>query len=135
MPSSSAAPSRKKRGASKNLASRGGWISLWPLLLGIAVTPFTVRGASIVALEGPRAFALLYPWVVVLRAHALHFPADLVGRSSEWTMFLQFPLYGLIMTLTYRAGRHLRAIIIGLIVHFTGLLAIVLLAYLGQFPQ
>jgi hypothetical protein len=134
MPSSSASSSRKKRGASKNSA-RGGWISLWPLLLGIAVTPLTVRAASIVALEGPKAFALLYPWVVVLRCRALHFPADLVGRSSEWMLFLQFPLYGLLMTLTYRAGRHLRAVIVALIVHFTGLVAIVLLGLLGQFPQ
>jgi hypothetical protein len=138
MPSSSASSSRKKRGAPKASArnsARGGWISLWPLLLGIAVTPFTVRLASIVALEGPKAFALLYPWVVVLRCRALHFPADLVGRSSEWMLFLQFPLYGLLMTLTYRAGRHLRAVIIGLIVHFTGIIAIALLAFLGQFPQ
>jgi hypothetical protein len=132
MPSSSAATPRKKRGARKTSA-RGGWISLLPLLLGIAVTPFTVRAASIVALEGPKAFALLYPWVVVLRCRALHFPADLVGRSSEWMLFLQFPLYGLLMTLTYRAGRHLRAVIVALIVHFAGLVAIVLLGLLGQF--
>jgi hypothetical protein len=110
-------------------------MSLWPLLLGIAVTPFTVRAASIVALEGPKAFALLYPWVVVLRCRALHFPADLVGRSSEWMLYLQFPLYGLLMTLSYRAHRILRAFVIGLVVHFAGIMAIVLLAFLGQFPQ
>ena len=82
MPSSSASSSRKKRGAAKTSArnsARGGWISLWPLLLGIAVTPFTVRLASILALEGPKAFALLYPWVVVLRCRALH----LAGRPRR----------------------------------------------------
>jgi hypothetical protein len=134
MPSSSAVPSRKKRGTSKSF-TRGGWKSLWPLLLGIAITPFTVRAASIVALEGPRAFALLYPWVDVLRSRVLHSPADLVGHAYQYMLYLQFPLYGLFMTLTYRAGRHLRAIIIGLLMHFTGLLAVVLLAYLGQIPQ
>jgi len=97
--------------------------------------PVAVRAASIVALEGPKAFALLYPWVVVLRSRALHFPADLVGRSSESMMWLQFPLYGLVMTLSFRADRHLRAFIIGLILHFTGLFLVVLLAYLGQPAQ
>ena len=47
-------------------------------------------------------------------------------------MFLQFPLYGILMTLTFRADKHLRAFIIGLVVHFTGLFLVVLLAYLGQ---
>ena len=108
---------------------------MWPLAAGIAITPVAVRAASIVALEGPKAFALLYPWVVVLRSSALHFPADLVGRSSEWMMFLQFPLYGLVMTLTFRADRHLRAFIVGLILHFTGLFVVVLLAWLAQPAQ
>lgn len=131
MPSSAVLAPRRKRGARKSIA-QGWWKSLWPVLAGIAITPFTVRAASILALEGPKAFALLYPWVVVLRSRALHFPADLVGRSSESMMFLQFPLYGILMTLTFRADKHLRAFIIGLIVHFTGLFLVVLLAYLGS---
>lgn len=134
MPSSSAATSRKKGGASKSFA-RGWWKSLWPVLIGIIVTPFAVRLASILALEGPKAFALLYPWVDVLRSRVLHSPADLVGHAWEYMMYLQFPLYGLLMTLTFRAGRHLRAIIIGLSVHFVGLLLVIVLAWLGQFPQ
>jgi hypothetical protein len=134
MPSSSAATPRKKRGARKTFARRW-WIALWPLLLGIAVTPFAVRAASVVALEGPKAFALLYPWFDVLRSRVLHSPADLVGRTYQYMLYLQFPLYGLVMTLTFRAGRHLRAIIIGLILHFTGLILVVVLAYLGQLPQ
>ncbi len=134
MPSSSAATSRKKRGASKSFA-RGWWKSLWPVLIGIIITPFAVRLASILALEGPKAFALLYPWVDVLRSRVLHSPADLVGHAWEYMMYLQFPLYGLLMTLTFRAGRHLRAIIIGLSVHFVGLLLVIVLAWLGQFPQ
>lgn len=134
MPSSSAATPRKKRGAPKTFF-RGGWKSLWPLILGIAITPFTVRVANVVALEGPKAFALLYPWVDVLRSRVLHFPADLVGHSWQKMMYLQFPIYGLLMTLTYRPGRHLRAVIIGLILHFTGLILVIVLAYLGQLPQ
>jgi hypothetical protein len=134
MPSSSTAQARKRRAARKSF-SRGWWKSLWPVLIGIAITPFTVRLASILALEGPRAFALLYPWFDVLRSRVLHSPADLVGRSYEYMLYLQFPIYGLLMTVTFRAGRHLRAVIIGLSVHFTGLLLVIVLAYLGQLPQ
>ncbi len=134
MPSSSAATPRKKRGARKSLA-RGWWKALWPVLIGIAITPFTVRLAGVLALEGPKAFALLYPWFDVLRSRVLHSPADLVGHAYQYMLYLQFPLYGLLMTLTFRAGRHLRAIIIGLSVHFTGLILVIVLAYLGQMPQ
>ena len=103
-----------------------------PLLVCLALTPFAVRAASIVALEGPKAFSLLYPWVEVLRSPALHLPASLAGTLAQWMMYLQFPLYGLLMTLTFRADRYNRALITGLIAHFTGLFAVVILAYLGR---
>lgn len=131
MASSSGVQTRRKRGAQKK-SVLDGWRALLPLILGIVITPFTIRLASVVALEGPKAFALLYPWVLALRSPALHFPADLVGSSSEWMLYLQFPLYGLLATLTYRAGRYLRAFIVTLIAHFAGLFAVVLLAYLGR---
>lgn len=103
-----------------------------PLLIGIVVTPFAVRAASILALAGPKPFALLYPWVVVLRSQALHVPPDLAGMLSQWMMFLQFPLEGLLMTLTYRPGQFHRAFAFGVAAHFAGLFAVVLLAYLAQ---
>jgi hypothetical protein len=131
MPSSSSVQTRRKRSAPKKSAWSG-WGSLLPLVIGIVITPFTIRFASVLALEGPKAFALLYPWVIALRSPALHFPADLVGSSSEWMLYLQFPIYGLLMTLTFRAGKYLRAFIIGLAVHFAGLFAVVMLAYLGR---
>ncbi|MGC2581517.1 MAG: hypothetical protein WA399_05420 [Acidobacteriaceae bacterium] len=130
MPASSAAVSRRKRGTRKS--ARGGWTAIVPLLLGLLITPFALRAASIVALAGPKAFALLYPWVEVLRSRALHLPAGLVGTASEWMMYLQFPLYGVIIMLTWRAGRYLRAFIPGLILHFSGRVAVVVLAGLGQ---
>jgi len=130
MPASSAAISRRKRGTRKS--ARRNWTALVPLLLGILITPFALRGASLAALAGPKAFALLYPWVEVLRSPALHFPANLMGTASEWMMYLQFPLYGLVIMLTWRAGRYLRAFIIALILHFSGLIAVVVLAFLGQ---
>lgn len=120
---------RKRRSTAK--AGRGGWTSLWPLVVCIAVTPFAVHFASILALEGPKAFALLYPWVEVVRSPALHLPPDSLDSFSQWIIYLQFPVYGLLMTVTFRAQRHLRAFIIGLVAHFTGLLAVVVLAWLA----
>ncbi|HEX4064979.1 MAG TPA: hypothetical protein VHZ09_03065 [Acidobacteriaceae bacterium] len=131
MASSSAVQTRRQRGGQKK-SVWSGWRALLPLVLGIVLTPFTIRLASVVALEGPKAFALLYPWVIALRSPALHFPADLVGSSSEWMLYLQFPIYGLLGTLTWHAGKYLRAFVVALIAHFSGLLAVVLLAYLGR---
>jgi hypothetical protein len=135
MPSSTAvkkrnaAGPRKKRGSAKS--GRGGWISFWPLVVCIAITPFAVRSASILALDGPKAFALLYPWVEVVRSPALHIPPAWLDTLSQWIIYLQFPLYGALMTLTFRADKHLRAFIIGLVAHFGGLIALVILAWLA----
>lgn len=121
---------RKRRAAGTRFGFRG-WKALWPLLLCLALMPFAVQSASILALAGPKAFALLYPWVEVVRSPALHIPPAWLGTLSQWLIYVQFPAYGLLMTLTFRAGRHLRAIIIGLIAHFGGLLAVVILAWLA----
>lgn len=122
----SAAKPRKKK------ASRGGWKALLPLLVCCALTPFAVQAASILALEGPKAFALLYPWLEVVRSPALHVPSAWMGALAQGILYLQFPVYGLLMTLALRAGRGLRAFIVGLSAHFSGLLLVVVLAYLAQ---
>ena len=137
MPSSSAAKPRRSAGAvSRRKGSksgrRRGWLSLLPLLLCLAVTPLAVRSASILALEGPKAFALLYPWVEVLRSPALHLGDALAATLSQWALYLQFPLYGLLMTLTFRADKPQRTLLIGLAAHFGGLLLAVGLAYMAH---
>jgi hypothetical protein len=119
---------RKKRSAGKP----AGWVRLWPLLVCLAITPFAVHAADILALEGPKAFALVYPWVEVARSPALHLPAGWLDSLSQGIIYLQYPCYGALMTLTFRADKHLRAFIIGLVAHFAGLLAVVVLAYLGR---
>jgi hypothetical protein len=127
----SSAKPRKKR-ASASRAGWGGWKALLPLLLCCALAPFAVQAASILALEGPKAFALLYPWVEVVRSPALHVRPASQGTLSQWIIYLQFPVYGLLMTLTFRAGRYLRALTVGLLAHFSGLLLVVVLAYMSQ---
>lgn len=106
-------------------------MSLLPLLLCLAVTPLAVRMASVLALEGPKAFALLYPWVEVVRSPVLRLPGTLISTLSQWMIYLQFPLYGLLMMLTYRADKPQRTLTIGVAAHFGGLLLAVGLAWLA----
>lgn len=133
MPSSSATKSRKsaeaRRPRAAGTSSRGGSQALWPLLIGIVVDVFTVRAASILALEGPKPFMLLYPWIEVLQLPIFHFTGEMVGTLTQWLLYLQFPLYGLLMTLTYRVDRRWRTINYGLFAHFGGVLLVVIFSY------
>lgn len=122
---------RKKRSGGKS-AGRAGWVRFWPLAVCLAIMPFAVHAADILALEGPKAFALVYPWVEVVRSPALHVPAEWLDGLSQWIIYLQYPCYGVLMTLTFRADKHLRALIVGLMAHFSGLLAVVVLAYMAR---
>jgi hypothetical protein len=131
-PRSSAGANPRKRRAGGKSAGRAGWVRFWPLAVCLAIAPFAVRAAGILALAGPKAFALVYPWVEVVRSPALHVPPDWIDALSQWIIYLQYPCYGALMTLTFRADRHLRAFIVGLIAHFAGLLAVVVLAYLAR---
>lgn len=126
--SSAGAKPRKKRSAASR-SGAAGWKALIPLLVCCALAPFAVQAASILALEGPKAFALLYPWVEVVRSPALHVTPARLETLSQWIMYLQFPVYGLLMTLASRGGRYLRAFSVGLVAHFSGLFLVVLLAY------
>lgn len=125
-----AAKPRKPRSSGKPRGN--GLLRFWPLVLCLVITPFAVRGASILALEGPKPFALLYPWVEVLRSPVLHLSADTLSTAAQWMLYLQFPLYGLLMTLACRADKHLRAIVTGIVAHFGGLMLAIGLAYFAQ---
>ena len=74
----------------------------WPFLLGIAVTPFEIHAASIMALAGPSALVTLYPWVQLLKSPLLGL-ANMLGENlSQLLIYIQFPLYGLLVTLILR---------------------------------
>jgi hypothetical protein len=81
------------------------WIQFWPLLLGIVITPFAVRGASVLALNGPSALRMLYPYVVLAQGHSEHFASSQEEIISQWVMYGQFPLYGIVWMLAQRMAR------------------------------
>jgi hypothetical protein len=138
MPSLSATRSRKSVTPRKRSRAKGpGWTrqALWPLLICVALDPFLVRAASIVAMEGARPFTMLYPWVEFLHLPAIHLTAETVVAIQQWVLYLQFPFYGLLMTLAYRADRRFRALNYGLAAHFGGVLLVELIAYFGRFGR
>jgi hypothetical protein len=89
---------------SKRKKSKPGWVIWVPVLVGIAVTPLARRTAGVLAMEGPRALQTLYPYVALLKLHALGLPEDLGDTLSQWMMWLQFSLYGLFMSLMMRVS-------------------------------
>ncbi|HEX3438167.1 MAG TPA: hypothetical protein VHT24_15465 [Pseudacidobacterium sp.] len=114
----------------KKKSSSTGWLSWWPLLAGIAVTPLTVRTAGVLALAGPDALRTLYPYVQLVQSHALGFSGDIATALSQALMYLQFPLYGLLMALVLRSKGFLHALITTGVIHFGAVAIVVALAHL-----
>jgi hypothetical protein len=115
----------KKR---KSSASRLAWL---PIVIGIAVTPMTIRAASVMALSGPGALTAFYPWVQIVRNPLLSVPGEIADPVGQWLMYLQFPLYGLLMTRTWYAKRFLFALSVVFFLHAGG----IFLAYMLAFMQ
>lgn len=82
------------------------------------------------ALAGPNALRMLYPWVQLVQNHVLGFPAEIAGTLSQAMMYLQFPLYGLVMALVLRIKGLLPAIFTAAVAHFGAVGIVVALAHL-----
>lgn len=129
------APAREKRrtAASRNTSRKrksrksSSWLAVWwPLLLGIAVTPFAIHAASIMALAGPAALMALYPWVLLLKSPALGLGNGLGDNLPQLLMYIQFPLYGVLMALILRSKSLWIALAAAAGTHIVAMLAIFL---------
>lgn len=100
----------------KKKADVPAWMTWWPLVLGILITPVTVRAAGVMALAGPQALRMLYPWVQLMQNQA--FPVEVAGTVSQAMMYLQFPVYGLLMSMVLRAKGFRLALLAAAIAHF-----------------
>ncbi len=119
-----AARSRKKKRQGTT-----GWLSWWPVLLGIAVTPFTARMASVLALGGPWPLRMLYPFSQLLQRHELRLNEATADTLAQWMMYLQFPLEGLWMRFLLKY-RSLLVSLLGVVA--LHLIAVGLLSWLGS---
>ncbi len=97
---------RTRRSSKKKKGFLPTWLLfLWPLLAGILVTPFAVRAASVLALNGPPALRLLYPYVIVAQSHIEQLAVYQEETLSQWVLYGQFPLYGVIWMIGRRLVR------------------------------
>ena len=133
MPATTAAPREKRRAASRNTArkrknkSPGFLAAWWPLLVGIAVTPLAIHAASIMALAGPSALMTLYPWVLLVKSPAIGLATPLGENLSQLLMYIQFPLYGVLMALILRTKSMWAAVAIAVAAHFAAIVAVFLM--------
>ncbi|MGC2162959.1 MAG: hypothetical protein WA634_13675, partial [Silvibacterium sp.] len=105
----------------KTKKSSSFWVSLFPLLVGILVTPLALHMAGVLTLSGPDAMTFLYPWVQVVRSPVLHVTADIAIPVAQWIMYLQFPVYGLAMTwILLRSRRSGLALMVAVALHVGG---------------
>jgi hypothetical protein len=95
--SSQTLPRPRKATASRKKKSSGGLI-WWPLLVGIAVTFFSVKTAEILPLmgaDGLLKLQLLYPWALLLKQPLLGLSEQSSESWSQIMLYAQYPLYGL----------------------------------------
>jgi len=117
-------PAQKRKTRKKPTS---GWLAWWPVIVGIAVTPFAVKAATLMALTGPDGLRVLYPWMLLPKLHALGLSDSVGDTLSQAMMYLQFPLYGLAGMLVHRHKGALPAILYLALLHLlaVGLLVVV----------
>jgi hypothetical protein len=108
------------------------WLAWWPLVLGIVVTPLAVRAAGILALTGPTALRILYPFALLPVEHVFGLRESLADTASQAMMYLQFPLYGLLLMLLMRWKPVWTALPVVLALHFAGVGALWALASMAK---
>jgi hypothetical protein len=112
----------------KNISRR--WLAWWPLLLAIAATPFAVKAAEILPLMGASGLVrlrLLYPFALLAQQH-LGLSETLGESVSQAMLYMQFPLYALLLILVHRMKSLTTAICVLLGVHLTAAVAVWMLS-------
>lgn len=111
-------PKRKPAAKRKSRKKQStGWLAWWPVILGIVVTPFAVKAATLMALTGPDGLRLLYPWMLIPKLHVLGLSDSLGNGISQAMMYVQFPLYGLTAMLIHRSKGATTTILLLALIH------------------
>lgn len=105
----------------KKRKSDSAWLAAILLLAGIVASPIALRAASVLALTGPNALTFLYPYVEIVKNPTLRIPDLLSNPGAQWLMYLQFPLYGLLMVTVMRARGFWIALNTVVFVHAAGI--------------
>lgn len=69
---------------------------LWPIVIGVLFTFLALRIASILGAMGQEQFALLYPWVALVKSPVLGIDYGSAMAMGQVLMYFQFPVYGFV---------------------------------------
>jgi hypothetical protein len=123
-------PARKKSRGRSPLA----WGIVWALVLaGIVAAYFTVRYAEVAPLLGPDGLfrlRLIAPLAMLAHQPQLGVPDAMADTIAQVLMYLQFPLYGFLLGVLWRAAGFLRATTAVVLTHGLAIAAVLLLAQL-----
>ena len=122
-------PRKKSRGRTP-LA----WGIVWALVLaGIVAAYFTVHYAELVPLLGPGGIfrlRLIAPLAMLAHQPQLGLPDASADTIAQVLMYAQFPFYGLLLGILWRAAGFLRAAGTVVLIHALAIAAVMLLAQL-----
>jgi hypothetical protein len=120
---------KNRKPVAKKKKGGGSWLAGIPFLLGVVASPLAVRAASVLALSGPNALTLLFPFMEIVQSPMFKLPPMYAHPAAQWVMYLQFPLYGLLMTVLLRSRRFLAALGAAVFLHGAAVVAAILLLH------
>lgn len=132
LPSRSSRQSGSRKKAAKS-APGGGYLVWLPLVAGIVITWFTVRYAEVVPLLGPAGLfrlRLIAPLAMLAHQPQLSLPDTTADTIAQALMYVQFPLYGLLLGLVWKMAGFARALLTVALVHVLAVAAVLILAQL-----
>jgi hypothetical protein len=110
------------------------WGIVWALVLaGIVAAYFTVRYAEVVPLLGPSALLrlrLIAPLAMLAHQPELGVPDAAADTIAQILMYAQFPLYGFLLGILWRAIGFLRAASTVVLIHVLAVGAVMILSQL-----
>ena len=130
-----ALPRQKTAARKKSKKSIGSntWMLWMPLLVGIVASYFAVRYAEILPLLGPAGLfrlRLLAPLAMLAHQPELGMAEATADTIAQGLMYVQFPLYGLLLGLVWRVAGFTRAAATVVIVHVLAVAGVLILAQL-----
>ncbi|HTW45636.1 MAG TPA: hypothetical protein VMD58_08825 [Acidobacteriaceae bacterium] len=107
------------------------FLAAMPLIVGILITPLALQAASVLVLSGQSGLTMLFPWAQIVKAAILHIPEDVQISTSQLLMYLQFPVYGLVMV-KLRERPLMMSLGAVALLHVAGAIAAVILAHMSN---
>lgn len=101
---------------------------LWPIVIGVLFTFLAIKIAGILAMMGQEQFAVLYPWVSLVKSPVLGMDYGSSYAIAQVLMYFQFPIYGFIGgAVLYMSKNFTRAFFAVLSVHLAALILFIMI--------